>query len=494
MCLAARDIGEAAVDRARDICRAVDLDLVGSAVLLLIGCRRRARASRPATVYVRVRATGDGDRVLCRRVACFRVAAPSACDAAFRDGRRRRRVCKLIAFIGDLFVVCRFLQDEFFVVTRLDAAVLTICNRDAAWRVLKQHAFASVLAVHVEVVETFDRRSAAIIQGQEGNELIHMRIEVEVDLGEISDIGCCRIAGDVQLIACTVVIPVGGSAATVDNAGDASAEGGVCTADIDNVARRVAARRTSAIHVAHRAARDIDDVACRIAACRETAVDIVACCGAALDVDSVLYGIPARSNAAINIAAQRAARERGGIVRGFAHAAGIAAVDGSCRAATDFGGVSIGVTALRAAAVDVLRRAACNFGSIALGVAALRAAAIDVFCCATCNSGGIARYLARAIGVSAVDLACARDGAAFDGRCIADDVAICSAHGHAAVDVRMCRTAFEGRRIALDDSSPVCSRHAAGHIVVEMVAVAYGMIVLDASAALGSTAVYAFNG
>ena len=138
--------------------------------------------------------------------------------------------------------------------------------------------------------------------------------------------------------------------------------------------------------------------------------------------------------------------------------------------------------------MDVLCRAARNLGNIALGVAALRVAAIDIFCCATCDVGNIARYLACASGVSAVDLACSRDGAAFDGCCIADDIAICSVFGHAAVDVRMCRTAFEGRRIALDESRPACSRHAADHIVVEMVAVEYGMIVLDASAAVCSTA------
>ena len=112
-----------------------------------------------------------------------------------------------------------------------------------------------------------------------------MRIEVEVDLGEISDIGCCRIAVDVQLIACTVVIPVGGSAATVDNAGDAEGGVGVFTADIDGVARRVAARRTSAIYVAHRATRDIDGVARRVAARRPAAVDVTH--RAARDIDRV---------------------------------------------------------------------------------------------------------------------------------------------------------------------------------------------------------------
>ena len=66
-----------------------------------------------------------------------------------------------------------------------------------------------------------------------------MRIEVEVDLGETSDVGGARIAIDVQLVACAVVFPVGGSAATVDNAGDAPAKACLCTADVDDVIRRM---------------------------------------------------------------------------------------------------------------------------------------------------------------------------------------------------------------------------------------------------------------
>ena len=78
-------------------------------------------------------------------------------------------------------------------------------------------------------------------------------------------------------------------------------------------------------------------------------------CGATRDVYDVLYSIAVLGTAAKNIAGQRAARERGDIALCLARAVGLAAVDGSRCAATDFDGVVLGVIALCIAAIDVQR-------------------------------------------------------------------------------------------------------------------------------------------
>ena len=77
-----------------------------------------------------------------------------------------------------------------------------------------------------------------------------MCVEVEVELGEVFDIRGCCVTVDIQLVARTVVVAIGGAASAVDDACDAPRKGGVRAADIDGIARRVSAKRTSAVDVA----------------------------------------------------------------------------------------------------------------------------------------------------------------------------------------------------------------------------------------------------
>ena len=147
------------------VCRgatAVERDFVLVAVVL-IGCSR-ARACCPTAIDVRMRAASDGDRVVARGVAANGATAPCVCRAAFRDSCRCGLIGERVAFVVNLFVVGGFGKDEFLVFVRLDKAIVAVGDRDTV-RIFQQRAFAPVFAVHLEVAETMDRRSAHITQG-----------------------------------------------------------------------------------------------------------------------------------------------------------------------------------------------------------------------------------------------------------------------------------------------------------------------------------------
>ena len=160
--LAARDIGEAAVDGARDACRAVDLDLVGDAVLLLIGCSRRACTGRPAAVDVRMVVRRNGNLVLRRRVAEFGAAAPGVC-AVGRLGVFALDTLEGIALVGDLVAVR--LEGGFRRVACLCARVHAVGDRDAI-AVLDERAAAVRRAADVEQAEAGERGSRRVRQVQ----------------------------------------------------------------------------------------------------------------------------------------------------------------------------------------------------------------------------------------------------------------------------------------------------------------------------------------
>ena len=103
-----------------------------------------------------------------------------------------------------------------------------------------QRSLRRMFSIYRKVSKTCNRRSTRILQRQHCSSLVHIRIEVEVQLLEIVDVSSTRIIVDVQRIAPHVFVPIRRTAAAIYNACDLSRIVAFPIAEIDRVACRVA--------------------------------------------------------------------------------------------------------------------------------------------------------------------------------------------------------------------------------------------------------------
>ena len=152
------------------------------------------------------------------------------------------------------------------------------------------------------------------------------------------------------------------------------------------------------------------------------------------------------------------------------------------------------ISAGRASAVDVLHSAARDGDRVTRGVTAPRMAAVDILYRSARNNDTIAFYLAGTVRKATVDsLSECRRGAALNDRRVADHISVRPVPCNAAIDIAVCAASLEDCRIALDKPRAAHVCHATRHIIVEMVAAEFGIVVLDTAAATRHAAVHGFD-